>query len=121
MFRVHFDMPNGDRESMLIPAKSPDDASNTVRKRYPGAIVTKVKKDRTGADGGNNVTRNQIAAIKDIDKALHVTHREELVSQADYEGLTWVEIKPVGPIFIKRDLDAEYEKQFPAALRLDRL
>lgn len=42
-FRVHFN----DGEVLKVIAETPTDAANHIRKRFPGAIVNKVKRDKS--------------------------------------------------------------------------
>lgn len=46
-FRVHYEL-DGSNKSDLIDAKSSEHAANAIRNKYPGAIVHKVKVDRSG-------------------------------------------------------------------------
>ena len=45
-FRVHFDW-NGNRHIVAIAADTPDAAASIITKRYPGAIVSKTKRDKS--------------------------------------------------------------------------
>lgn len=47
-FRVHYEI-DGARKVWLVSANSPDDAAITCRKMWPGAIVRKVKRDKSNA------------------------------------------------------------------------
>lgn len=47
-FRVHFEMvESGERGTSIVLAKTPDDAAKAFRTKQPGAIVRKVKVDRS--------------------------------------------------------------------------
>ena len=49
-FRVHFDW-NGNRHIVTIAADTPDAAASIITKRYPGAIVSKTKRDKSASAG----------------------------------------------------------------------
>lgn len=106
-FRVH--MTGAPFASVLQEAKSPEDAANQVRKQYPGAIVLKVKRDRSGLQG---IRRDTVAAIKDIDRALQGT---------PYDAVCVDEAHIINGRRGTVTVDELYEKQFPASLRIDRL
>ena len=48
IFKVHYTAPNGNKLSTFASADTPEAAADGVRHTVPGAIVTKVKVDRTG-------------------------------------------------------------------------
>lgn len=48
VFKVHYTAPNGNKCSTFASADKPEDAADGVRENIPGAIVTKVKVDKSG-------------------------------------------------------------------------
>ena len=48
IFKVHYTAPNGNKLSTFASADTPEAAADGVKQNVPGAIVTKVKVDKSG-------------------------------------------------------------------------
>lgn len=62
VFKVHYTAPNGNKLSTFASADTPEAAADGVKQNVPGAIVTKVKVDKSG----NVSPRAKRASVDDI-------------------------------------------------------
>lgn len=68
VFKVHYTDTNGNKCSTFASADTPDAAADGVKQNVPGAIVTKVKVDRTGRPPLKTAVKKHLAEMDEIMK-----------------------------------------------------
>lgn len=105
-FRVHFIKTDGDKTTHVVNAESPTQAAAIIRKKNPGVSVLKVKVNKAGNVSPRVNGSKIVKAVEEL--------RDNIKTMSDAE-FTKTFLDSLSPE------DKAYEKQFPAALRIDRL